>query len=252
MRRRHGDSNEDTTTNNAVVDRAARSVLRDAEFFFIKQRADWAESFTGIEEANQYTVYDERNQEQFKVIEYKGGCTECITRQCLKDKRPFTLFVTHQGKRWLKIVRKYSCCLQEIRVYEDDDRAPTDVIDDKAVLGSVVQKWTLFSRSFYVLDDSGAVLLEISTNLCNPYNFRIFHNGAEVGEIKKEWSGFGQELLTDADNFGFNMDKNLSERTKALLLSAVFLIDFMYFEDNAPVQGRGRRGGAGGFNSYAF
>ena len=58
--------------------------------------------------------------------------------------------------------------------------------------------------------------------------------------------------LTDADNFGFNMDKNLSERTKALLLSAVFLIDFMYFEDNAPVQGRSRRGGAGGFNSYAF
>ena len=70
---------------------------------------------------NQYTVYDERNQEQFKVVEHKGGCTECITRQCLKDKRPFTLFVTHQGKRWLKIVRKYSCCLQEIRVYEDDD-----------------------------------------------------------------------------------------------------------------------------------
>ena len=37
MRRRHGDSNEDTTTNNAVVDRAARSVLRDAEFFSLSR-----------------------------------------------------------------------------------------------------------------------------------------------------------------------------------------------------------------------
>ena len=113
MRRRHGDNSEDTTANNAVVDRAARSVLRDAEFFFIKQRADWAESFTGIEEANQYTVYDERNQEQFKVVEHKGGCTECITRQCLKDKRQLTLFVTNKGKLCIKIFRKYICCFQE-------------------------------------------------------------------------------------------------------------------------------------------
>ena len=30
--------------------------------------------------------------------------------------------------------------------------------------------------------------------------------------------------------------------TKALILGAVFLIDFMYFEDNQPVQ-RGRGGG---------
>ena len=72
--------------------------------------------------------------------------------------------------------------------------APADVIDDKAILGSVVQKWTLFSRSFYVLDDSGALLLEISTNLCNPYNFRIFHNGAEVGEIKRSRAASGKSF----------------------------------------------------------
>ena len=41
------------------------------------------------------------------------------------------------------------------------------------------------------------------------------------------------------------MDKNLSELQKALLLSAVFLIDFMYFEDNAPTERRNRRNGGG-------
>ena len=100
------------------------------------------------------------------------------------------------------------------------------------------------------MDDKDEVVLEISTSFFNPYNFKIFHEGIEVGEIKKEWSGLGQELFTDADNFGFNMDKNLSELQKALLLSAVFLIDFMYFEDNAPTERRNRRNG--GFNSYAF
>ena len=251
----NNNNNENEENNNNEISRnnEAWEVLTDAEFFFVKQRVDWAESFTGIEEANQYTVFDEQNKEQFKIIENKGGCTECLTRQCLKNQRPFTLFVTHKQKRWLRIVRKYSCCLQSVQIYEDDDNTPADVVNDNALLGSVFQKWTFFSRSFYILDKDGTTLLEISTSIFNPYNFVISHNGTDVGEIKKEWSGFGQEIFTDADNFGFNMDKRLSESTKALLLSAVFLIDFMYFEDNAPAQNRGRRNGrGGGFNSYAF
>jgi hypothetical protein len=283
----HTDNNANSNTTVSAENNEAWNVLADAGFFFIKQRVDWEEALTGIEVANQYFVFDERNVQQYEVVEHQSGCMDCLTRQFLKNQRPFTLFVSHKQKRWIKIVRNYTCWLQRIQIYEDSDNCPKDVIDDNVLLGSVVQKWTFLSRSFYsrlitlfltlcnqtrfsnksslififhlyiiiihitkVLDDKDEVVLEISTSFFNPYNFKIFHEGVEVGEIKKEWSGLGQELFTDADNFGFNMDKNLTELQKALLLSAVFLIDFMYFEDNEPTQNRNRRNG--GFNSYAF
>ncbi len=52
----------------------------------------------------------------------------------------------------------------------------------------------------------------------------------QVGEIRKQWSGFIKESLTDADNFGVTFPQDLDVRTKATLLGAVFLIDFMFFE----------------------
>ncbi len=54
----------------------------------------------------------------------------------------------------------------------------------------------------------------------------------EVGEICKLWSGFVKEAFTDADNFGVTFPPNLDVRIKATLLGAVFLIDFMFFEDS--------------------
>ena len=67
----NNNNNENEENNNNEISRnnEAWEVLTDAEFFFVKQRVDWAESFTGIEEANQYTVFDEQNKEQFKIIE---------------------------------------------------------------------------------------------------------------------------------------------------------------------------------------
>ena len=69
-----------------------------------------------------------------------------------------------------------------------------------------------------------------------------------MARICKEWSGALQEGLTDADNFGvaFEPAADLHAEEKALLLAAVFLIDFMYFEDNEPAKNNdGARGRAG-------
>lgn len=53
-----------------------------------------------------------------------------------------------------------------------------------------------------------------------------------VGQISKQWGGFLQEGFSDADNFGVSFPMDLDVKVKALLLGAVFLIDFMYFETN--------------------
>ena len=39
-------------------------------------------------------------------------------------------------------------------------------------------------------------------------------------------------IRADADNFGVTFPPNASPEAKAILLGAVFLIDFMFFENN--------------------
>lgn len=47
-----------------------------------------------------------------------------------------------------------------------------------------------------------------------------------------------QEMFTDADNFAATFPLSICKEAKATILGAVFLIDFMYFEDNAPMSTR--------------
>ena len=51
----------------------------------------------------------------------------------------------------------------------------------------------------------------------------------EIGKISKSWSGELQETPTDSDVFAITFPENLDVKTKAVLLAACFLIDFMYF-----------------------
>ena len=53
----------------------------------------------------------------------------------------------------------------------------------------------------------------------------------QVGKISKQWSGVLKEAFTDADNFGISFPMDLDVKIKATLLGAVFLIDFMFFEE---------------------
>jgi len=43
-------------------------------------------------------------------------------------------------------------------------------------------------------------------------------------------SRFAKEAFTDADNFGITFPLDLDVKVKAVLVGAVFLIDFMFFE----------------------
>lgn len=44
-------------------------------------------------------------------------------------------------------------------------------------------------------------------------------------------------LCADADNFGVTFPPDATPELKAVLLGAVFLIDFMFFEDNESSDG---------------
>ena len=39
-------------------------------------------------------------------------------------------------------------------------------------------------------------------------------DGNDIGMISKQWSGFGREAFTDADNFGVNFPQDLDVKAK--------------------------------------
>lgn len=53
-----------------------------------------------------------------------------------------------------------------------------------------------------------------------------------MGSIKKVFSGFVKEALSDADSFTLSFPPDVNAQYKMLLLGSVFLLDFMYFENN--------------------
>ena len=66
--------------------------------------------------------------------------------------------------------------------------------------------------------------------ILHPWTFQIRSRGVEVGAIKKKWSGLATEAFTKADNFGVQFPPDADPQLKAVLLGAVFLIDFCHFE----------------------
>ena len=55
--------------------------------------------------------------------------------------------------------------------------------------------------------------------------------GRKIGKITKKLSGLATESFSDADNFGVTFSVDLPTEHKSILLGAVFLIDFVHFED---------------------
>ena len=99
---------------------------------------------------------------------------------------------------------------------------------------------SLCEPQFVVKDQDGNVALRIegplcTYSICGDVEFKVMSpdGSTEVGKISKQWSGLAREAFTDADNFGISFPMDLDVRMKAVLMGAVFLIDFMFFEKKA-------------------
>jgi len=199
----------------------------------VKQQVELLEAFTGFETANKYKVLNTMGQEVYFAKED----TDCCNRMCCGPSRPFDMNITDgQGTEVIHLYRPlrcqgccFPCCLQRIEV-----SSPPGTI-----IGTIEQNWSLCAPSFSILDQSGEPVLEIE-GPCLPCScfgdveFEIKPVGSDekVGRITKQWSGLAKEAFTDADNFGINFPIDLDVKVKATLLGALFLIDYMYFEES--------------------
>nr|XP_050041982.2 phospholipid scramblase 3-like [Dermacentor andersoni] len=107
-----------------------------------------------------------------------------------------------------------------------------------AALGHLHMECNILKPNFSVLDSDKNVVLMIKGPVCTSaicaqdvvFDILTIDGVTKIGAITKVWAGLMQEYLTDADNFAVTFPMDLDVKIKAVLLGAVFLIDFIYFE----------------------
>jgi len=206
--------------------------LTQVDQLLVKQKRELLEAFIGFETKNRYSVKNSLGQKIYSAKED----TDCCTRNCCGPVRPFDLDIYDNFNRRVLTLNRplrctsclFFCCLQKLTVHDNFGN----------VLGYLTQQWSLFKPVFKVKNANHETVLRIEGPVCtfslcgSDVKFKVLSRDGtvQVGTISKQWSGLLTELLTDADHFNVSFPMDLDVNIKAVLLGAVFLIDFMFFE----------------------
>lgn len=199
--------------------------LYDYPALSIVQKKEMTEVFTDFETANRYSVETPEGQPLFFALEENrhSAFVSFMVRSFLKTMRPFTISLWTPDKQCLlRVERPFRFYFHEVSISDGDGR----------LLGHVKRRFSIVSRRYDVFDAQGSEVAKLYGPFFHPWTFHVEHEGKRDGKITKRWSGLGREMFTDADRFGIefpSLADNPPER--AVLLGAVFLIDFLHFED---------------------
>ena len=193
--------------------------LSSTSSLVVSQRKEWGEILSGFETINKYVVLDESGRQLYLAAEETGST---LARLFLKALRPFAIAVmTEDGQVILRVVRPFRFYFHR-----------ADIVDSQGqVLGTIQRRFSMLRRIYSVLDGSGQEVFQLFGPILHPWTFTIRAGGDECGKITKKWSGLMKEGFTDADNFGVTFPAEWDVRAKAIFLGAVFLIDFVHFEN---------------------
>ncbi|XP_061551133.1 phospholipid scramblase 1 [Phycodurus eques] len=160
--------------------------------------------------------------------------SSCVCLQCCGPARSCSLQgFDHRGQQVFYFDRPLrmdacclGCCLMEISAYTGQ----------KQLIGTVHQRWSMFTPLFEVKDSQGLSAVRIQSACCpsrclSNQQFQIVSNiGENIGTIWKKWPGFQQEHNMDHEYFGMEVPLDMDSQTKLLLLAATFLLNYMFFE----------------------
>ncbi len=185
----------------------------------ISQQKEWGEILSSFETKNRYAVSDVSGSRLYLAAEEAGST---LLRWFLKALRPFTIAVlSENGQVVLRVIRPFRFYFHR-----------AEVVDAKGQsLGVIEKRFSVLRRIYSVLDSSGKEVFQLLGPILHPWTFEIRKDAVEYGKITKKWSGLLKEGFTDADNFGVMFPAEWEVKLKALFLGAVFLIDFVHFEN---------------------
>ncbi len=193
--------------------------LTSVDGLAVSQQREMVEIFTGFEGRNKYVVMGPDGRELYMAVEEDSFF---LIRWFLRALRPFTIdLYTLDQQSVLRVIRPFRFYFHEAQIEDADGR----------LLGRIQRRFAILRRKYDILDDQGRAILQLFGPLLRPWTFVIQDEQREYGAIMKKWSGLLKEGFTDADNFGVQFPADWPLEKKAVLLGAVFLIDFVHFEN---------------------
>lgn len=190
----------------------------------IQQRRELAE-LIGFETRNKYEIRSESEMVIGFAAEQQKGILGFLFRHFLGHWRSFEVHV-FDNQRQLAFVAKhpFRFFFQRVEVY-----SPTGHL-----LGSLQQRFAIFSKKFDVTGTRHELLFEMRSPLWRLWTFKFLRKGQEYARIEKKWAGLLNEAFTDKDLFRVMFSNpSLNSDEKALLLCAAIFIDLNYFERKA-------------------
>jgi hypothetical protein len=185
----------------------------------VQQQKEWGEILSGFEFKNHYLISDESGQQLYEAREEDGST---LLRWFLKAMRPFSMKIwTNENQLALQITRPFRFYFHRAEIQNGQGQT----------LGTIERRFSVLRRVYSVMDSSGEEIYQLFGPLLHPWTFFIRKEGMDYGKITKEWSGLLQEGISDADNFGVLFPAEWDTKLKAVFLGAVFLIDFVHFEN---------------------
>ncbi len=193
--------------------------LDSISVFGISQVKEWGEILTGFEQKNKYEIFDQSGNRIFFAVEVGGSA---MGRLFLKAMRSFEIHILDSsGNILLKVKRPFKWLFHECYVFDSNDKK----------LGTVKWEFALIRKKYVAIDNFGYEMCRLDAPALKPWTFSIAKGGLEIGTLRKKWGGFVKEAITDADSFGIQFKEAVGPNLKAVLLGAVFLIDFVHFEN---------------------
>ncbi|XP_071850510.1 phospholipid scramblase 1-like isoform X2 [Apostichopus japonicus] len=217
--------------------------LSQLDQVLVHQQVDMQEVLTNLETANKYHVKNILGQQIFFAVEelHRGYI------QISGKKRGFVMHIMdNMNQEVMKVTREYKwcvgcccaccagCCNGEKCASKASVEAPPG-----CTIGYVVQRPSLCGDHLAILDENHETLLKIRGPGCKcrsiysdiEFNVLSSDETEHIGKITKQWAGNVQEVYTKADNYGIQFQMNLEVKSKAILIGAVILLDFMFFEE---------------------
>ncbi|XP_045707639.1 phospholipid scramblase family member 5 isoform X2 [Phyllostomus hastatus] len=201
------------------------------ELIIIHQQVELLGMILGTETSNKYEIKNSLGQRIYFAVEE----SICFNRTFCSTLRSCTLRITdNSGREVITVNRPLRCnsCWCPCYLQELEIQAPPGT-----TVGYVAQKWDPFLPKFTIQNANKEDILKIvgpcATCGCFgdvDFEVKTMDEKLTIGKISKYWSGFVNNVFTNADNFGIHVPADLDVTVKAAMIGACFLFDFMFFE----------------------
>jgi len=157
----------------------------------ICREIEWATVIIGFEQANKYTVRDERGDVVAYIAEETTGMGNAIGRQILGTHRSFVATVMDaNGEILMRVKRPIHLINSQMNIENADGEQ----------IGEVVQRWHLWKRNYDLYQGKRQFASITGSFLAWEFELKDEHGGT-LALIDRNFLGFGRELFTDAGKY---------------------------------------------------